>query len=139
MKTSLAMYAEEALTDIRELWSRTGGAEPSKGFSGDAQGFFGASTRAILSSLPFPCVSAAVQCLETVRLLWADWIAKYPSQCGQLMLQVSWTEATEVALDEVAATKSSEPLVQLLKGIDSRRPDCPSAALLHLQLVFQYG
>eukprot|EP01052_Picozoa_sp_SAG31_P049018 SAG31_NODE_10539_length_1127_cov_0.940661_1_plen_375_part_11 len=40
MKTSLAMYAEEALGEIRELWKKTGEAEPEKGFSGDPQGLF---------------------------------------------------------------------------------------------------
>eukprot|EP01051_Picozoa_sp_SAG22_P003711 SAG22_NODE_184_length_15968_cov_39.081858_5_plen_189_part_00 len=88
MKKSLAMYADEALVDIRALWEKTGAQDATKGFSADPQAIF-------------------------------DWFEKYPSQVGQLVLQCQWTEATETALDEVAATKSTEPLAKLLKGIDA--------------------
>jgi dynein heavy chain 1 len=48
-----------------------------------------------------------------------DWCAQYPCQCAQLMLQTQWTEATEEALKEVAATKSNEALEKCLRGVEA--------------------
>ena len=48
------------------------------------------------------------------------WLEQYPSQCGLLMCQVQWTEATEVALKACeAADNDTAPLEDVEKGIEA--------------------
>ena len=48
-----------------------------------------------------------------------DWIAKMPSQVGLIVVQVQWTEATEVAINSASSTGSVEPLEKLVAGVES--------------------